>query len=160
MFTMPSSKSPATRASRRSLFQTIVNDLHDERDQLSRRLAEIEEELAEYGVTAAASAEPARPAPITKGKPAGVKRTKSTSTKGKRTPRSTNPGSLKNCILGVLGAEGMRVPDIARAVLKGGYKTKAVSLDKSVAVACGDLIKAKTVKRTGRGLYAATRVKS
>ena len=54
----------------------------------------------------------------------------------------------------------MRVLDIARAVLKGGYKTKAASLDKSVTVACGELIKAKTVKRTGRGLYAATRVKS
>ena len=101
---MPSSKSPATRASRRLLFQTIVNDLHDERDQLSRRLAEIEEELAEYGASAAASAEPARPIPITKGKPAGMKRTKSTSTKGKRAPVRARSGSLKNCILGVLGA--------------------------------------------------------
>jgi len=157
---MPLSKAPATPSARRTLFQTMVNDLRDERDRLSRRLADIEEELAEYGVLASGNSKTARPVPAVKRKPVSVKHRKATSARVKRAPHSAKPGSLKSHILSVLGAEGMRVPDIAHAVIESGYKTKAASLDKSVAVACGELIKAKAVKRTGRGLYAAARVKS
>jgi len=137
----------------------MVNDLRDERGRLSRRLADIEEELADYGVRPSANPKPAHPAPAEEGKPTSVERAKATHAKVRRTRRSARPGSLKNRILNVLGAEGMRVSDIAHAVLESGYKTQAASLDKSVAVACGELVKSKAVKRTGRGLYAASRVK-
>jgi len=156
---MPSSKAPATPSARRNLFQTMVNDLRDERARLSRRLADIEEELAEYGVRASGNSKTARRVPAVKRKPVSVKRPKATSARVERAPRSAKPGSLKSRILAVLGTEGMRVSDIAHAVLESGYKTKAASLDKSVSVACGELVKSKAVKRTGRGLYAASRVK-
>jgi len=95
-----------------------------------------------------------------KGKRAGAKRPNPAHGKAKRTPRGANSKSLKSCILDVLGAEGVRVSDITRAVLEGGYKTQAASLDKSAAMACGELVKANLVKRTGRGLYAATGAKN
>ena len=154
---MPSSEAPATPSARRTMFQTMVDDPRGERARLSRLLADIEEELADYGVRAAVAARPARLA--TTAKPAGSRRAKPARTKAKRAPRGANQKSLKNSILDVLGAEGIGVADIVRAVLEGGYKTRAVALDKSVAVVRGALTKAKAVKRTGRRLYVAAGVK-
>jgi len=64
----------------------MVNDLCDERDRLSRRLADIEEELADYGVSAAVAARPARLA--TTAKPAGSRGAKPARTKAKAVKRT------------------------------------------------------------------------
>lgn len=125
------------RKQRRALFAQVVADLRAERDELKSRLGEIEEELAQYN------------RPNGKQKPRGSGKQKS------RASRTQRAGSLKSMIESVLDASGKTIAQITEAVGAAGYQSKSKTLEKSVSIACSQLLRTGRIQRLSRGVYAS-----
>lgn len=145
---MPRAKAPASRDERRALFRRMIDDLKKERDDITKRLAAIDQELAEYGVAATATARSA-------GGRRAQARAKPRAPRASKKAGAPRKGSLKEYIMKVAGAEPKSTGDIAKAAVKAGYKTKSKTLAQSVSVACSQLATAGQLKKKGRGLYVS-----
>ena len=130
-------KKLSTRRQRRALFEAMLEELRGERDELRKRLVDVEGELTEYGLD---RAKPRRAPPRRRAR--------------KATGKQPREGSLKDLILKVLRPGGMHTRDIARAAIGAGYKTKSKNLEQSVWIACSELSKNNQISRVGRGMYA------
>lgn len=76
------------------------------------------------------------------------------STARKGTSKAHRPGSLKDCIMKVLGQSSgsVAVKDISKRLKNAGYKTKSKSLGNQVTMALREM---PGVSKVGRGQYAA-----
>ncbi len=125
-----------SREERRALFRAMIEDLQREREELRARLAEIDSELAEYGVDSGKGDTP----------------------RGARAPasgRAPRAGSLKAAIVAAVAAGASTPAEITEAVLAAGYQSKSKALRQQVSVACGELARSGLLVRSGRGRYAA-----
>jgi len=120
--------------------QSNQGALIKERDQLLRRLAEIEGELNGLG---ALKRPVGRPRKASNG---------ATSATPKRRGRQPREGSLPSVLAGVLAGKTMSIDEAVVAVREAGYQSSAANLKSMVNQA---LSNRKLFKRVSRGMYTA-----
>ncbi len=131
---------------------TAYRDLLDQRDEIDRQIAALEHAIttmqgsASNGtVVGISGARRSRPVARRQSR-RGPGRPRGSTAKGYR------KGSVKALIVDTLSARGkaMRVPEVAKAILAAGYKTKNQTFAKSVGIAMTEMPE---VKRVARGVY-------
>lgn len=134
---MPRGRRPAGDVSAAvSSLQTALDSLRAQKVQLDGRIGAVEAALRAFNAPIAGA--PRRGRPVGSGRSAD-------SSKGFR------KGSLKDHIHRVLSdGKAMRVTDVTKAVLRGGFKTKNKTLAKSVGIALSQM---PSVQRVGRGVF-------
>ena len=124
-----------SREERRAVFRSMIKELRDERASLLRRVADIDNELAEYGFGEKQKAtKPSAP------KPAG------------KAPRA---GSLKAGILGVISSQPTSTAEIADAVISAGFQTTSKTYRQSVSIALAKLANDGFIRKVKRGTWKA-----
>ncbi|MCB9898526.1 MAG: hypothetical protein H6825_11020 [Planctomycetes bacterium] len=125
--------------------QSQAGKLIAKRDKLLAQIAELDKELAAFGVAGSGAAAPAKGR---RGRPPG---SSSKSGDGRRGPRPKNDISLPDAIAQAMEIRAVASPkEAAELVLSNGYKSNAKNFGMLVSNA---LAKDPRFKRLGRGQY-------
>ena len=134
----------------------LVREMNAYHKDLASQCAVLQAEMDGIGAALSAMGAAAAAPKRGPGRPKGSKAKKAPAAGGK-SGRGRRPagGSLKDFIVKVLKTSSgtISVKNIAGGVKRAGYKTKSQNLGNQVSMALIELVKARKVKKVGRGQY-------
>ena len=111
------------------------------------------DQLSQFTSSIGAAPQPKKTTKKVASKTVAKKKKPAAASKTKKRPRNTVP--LRESILSVLGSKPMKIDEIQAAVVETGWKSTSKEPKRVVNLELGKLIKTKSIKRAGRGMYKA-----